>query len=262
MLIGNQEYAHAPLIVEAYKTVPAHQVARLLEITAQRQDLQFDEVDKRIGKDLCREVGITADDITCSELFYRIQTLISVADLQKLRILDLSKPNLNSDESKFAAIQHEALEYVTNETDGAGTSPTRYYTHHPLVARNTGSSFPYAPKPLPKDWAVVTIVWPATKTVKAEWGKTAKQVMDVPAIAHPSGLFFAYEDAKKLQRFLRDEYVRKTGLVFGYAASEPVRVLTNGEVLQGLAAFYPGKRATRSIRKALPTANGPAGGGL
>ncbi len=262
MLIGNQEYAHAPLIVEAYKTVPAKQVARLLELAANRHDLQFDKVDEQIGKLLCAEAGITADEQTRGELFHHIQTLVAVIDLQKLRVLDLSKASLTAEETKLVAIQHEALEHVTNETDGAGTSPTRYYTHHPLIARNPGSSYPYAPQPLPKDWAPVTIVWPATKTVKVEWGETRKELVDVPALAHPSGLFFAYEDAKKLQHFLCNPHVRQTGLVFGYAASEPVRTLENGRTLQGLAAFYPGDARTRHIRKALPTANGPSSGGL
>lgn len=266
MLTGNREYAHVPLIIEAYKTVPAAKVALLLELAAFHASNNGNKLPFRLMQEI--EVWLSEEDFM--GLFQKAKTIVSIFHENDITIhplkastsiIDRGVPSLDYYRD-LCIIQNTAFAQLGNQTDGAGISPTQYHTHHPMRVSKPGSSYPYAPQPLPEDRALVTVSWPSITHIQVEWGETVKELRTIPASEHSSGLYFSYENASKIQKLLADPRIKETGLVFGYAAAEPVRLLENGQALKGIAAHYPGDQRTRNIRKVMPTANGPAGGGL
>ncbi|MDX1921631.1 MAG: hypothetical protein SFW65_00690 [Alphaproteobacteria bacterium] len=263
MLIGNREMAHAPLIIQSYKSIPAKQVAKLIESIAndpRRLDLNGEIGEYDIRAEHFKAAGITADETTRQDLFNKARQLVEVIDEIGLQVFNLSKPGLNADEVKLAAIQNEVFEQRDAAANDVTIDPVNYYTHHPLIADPAHHG--YKPQPLPNDWAMVTVAFPAIKTVQVEWGETRKETVNIPSTAHPSGLFFSYEDARHLQKLVYDPKVKATQLVFGYVGVEPLRETPHGEIRRGLGAFHGPKDPKDKIRKAVPTHSAPPGGSL
>ncbi len=263
MLIGNREMAHAPLIIQSYKTIPAKQVAKLIERIAndpRRLDLSGEIGEYDVRAEHFKAAGITADESTRQDLFNKARQLVEVVDEIGLQVFNLSKPGLNADEVKLAAIQNEVFEQRDAAANDVTIDPVNYYTHHPLVADPAHHG--YKSQPLPTDWAMITVAFPAIKTVQREWGETLKEMVTIPASAHPSGLFFSYEDAGHLKKLVNDPKVQSTSLVFGYVGVEPLRETPHGEIRRGLGAFYGPKDPKDKIRKTVPTASAPPGGSL
>lgn len=266
MLVGNREHAHTPLIIEAYKSVPAAKVAKLLELLADQINYGLPHTPDA----LFEKAGIQLAAADKVDLFKKVSTIVDVLNQNEISIHHLSRETFPENDHGFnqvqlvqlADIQRVAAEQLSNETDGAGVAAKQYHTHHPLREVKPGTSYPYTPQPLPEDRALVTVSWPSITHVQVVWGETVKEVRTIEASQHPSGLFFSYDNAAKIQKLLANPRIKETGLVFGYAAAEPVRLLDNGHALKGLAAFFPGDQRTRNIRKVMPTANGPGGGGL
>ncbi len=263
MIIGNREMAHAPLIIQSYKTIPARQVAKLIELIAndpRRLDLNGEIGEFAIREEHFKAAGITADETTRQALYGKVQTLVEVIDVTGLQVFNLSKQGLNADEVKLAAIQNEVFEQRDVVAKDVTADKINYHTHLPLVIDPPNHG--WKSEALPADWAMVTVAFPAIKTVQVEWGETRKETVTIPATAHPSGLFFSYASAGHLMKFVRDPEVKATQLVFGYVGVEPLRETPRGEVRRGLGAFHGPKDPKDKIRKAIPTASAPPGGSL